>query len=274
MGPGSRSGVNMTVGALWGVIAVGWLLTPSGAIANPPPGYFTSPNVCPAPVRPQQAGRGDVTDERTGTHLRLSALPKGAVEVRLTAPEFEFRKSIQPNGDFTLKLAAAQDVAVLIRTGDRLRVTRNGQTAVVRHAEADEAGLEQAQHVLAGSRAMRTFRALHARLSDATLTSAPGIIVDVTDVQAGVLQGDDGVLERRRARRNGRVVRASLGGGEPCFDQYEQEVVEAWDVYSDCIWENTWYPGGPSVCAFVWTIKVEGSWFKYLRCVAFPWKAE
>ena len=259
---------------LVGVLAVGWCLTPSGSIAGTRPGYDEPRTVRTVALVPQPAERTELVDERTGAFLRVTARANGAVQVRMTWPDFDFRKVMQGNGDFTLLLAGSQDVLTLVRTGDRLRVTRNGKTAVLKHTQVDEAGLEHAQQVLAGSRAMRMFRALHGRLSEDTLASVPGIIVDVTDVQIGVLQGDGGVLERRRAKPKGRIVQAGLGGRNQCYDEWERDVMVSWVDLEDCVKATRWIPGGPDVCAFVWTVQIEGAWFKYLSCCSFPMKIE
>lgn len=259
---------------LVGVLIVGWCLTPSGAIAGTRPGYVEPRITCAVAPAPPTSERTEVVDQRTGAQLRVTAKPNGAVQVHVAWTDFDFRKILQPNGDFSLRLSGSQDVVLLIRTGDRLRVTRNGRTAVFRHGEADEAGFEHVQQVLAGSRATRIFRALHSRLDELTLASVPGIIVDVTDVQIGVLQGDGGVLERRRPKARGRVTLAGLGGREQCYDEWEREVNIAWVELADCVNDSKWFPGGPDLCAFLWTIKIEGCWFKYLNCVAFPMKIE
>ena len=255
---------------LLGAVVVGWLLAPSGAVASAPPGHSAYPAVCAVQAVQQPAERAAVVDERTGAELRLTARPNGALQVRVTWPDFEFRKVIQPNGDFTLRLAGSQDLAVVVRVGDWLRVTRNGKTAVLSTTQTDEPGLERAQQVVAGSRAMRMFRTLHSRLSEDTLTSAPGMMVDITDVQIGVLQGDSGVLERRRGKPQGRLTRAALGGRERCWDEYESNVTHAWGEFGGCVHDMQWIPGGPEMCAIVWTIQVEGAWFGYLSCCGFP----
>jgi hypothetical protein len=41
-----------------------------------------------------------------------------------------------------------------------------------------------------------------------------------------------------------------------------------------CVKDAKWFPGGPEVCAFLWTVQVEGAWFKYLSCCSFPLKIE
>ena len=259
----------MKVRVFVGVMVVGWCLTPSGSIAGTRPEYLEPRTVCTVAPAWQPDERSELTDDTTGAQLLVTARPGGALQVRMTWPDFDFRKVIQPNGDFTLLLTGGPDVVVLIQSGDKLRVTRNGNTAVLKHSQPDDPGLERAQQVLAGSRAMRMFRTLRARLSDETLASIPGVIVDVTEVQVGVLQGDGGVLERRRMKPRGRVARASLGGGDKCWSEYENELNIAWSQYADCVNDARWYPGGPEVCAFVWSIRVEGVWFSFLNCVAF-----
>ena len=257
------------------VLLAAWVLAPSGAAAwNLPPHPPLAACAVGDEPAPRPAERTEVVDDSTGAQLRVTAKPNGAYQVRMTLHDFDFRKDVQPNGDFSLLLSGGQDVVVIVRAGARLRVTRNGRVATVQVGDSDESGLEQAQHVLAGSRAVRQFRNLQGRLGEDTLASIPGLLVDVTDVQIGVLQGDGGVLERRRRPSGGRIVQARFTPQNKCYQEWEFEVNAAWDVLQQCVYDHRWIPMGPDACAIVWTVRVEGAWFKYLACCSFPMKIE
>jgi hypothetical protein len=249
-----------------------WILTASGAIANPPAGMSSYPALCAPVAQAQRWERTEVVDESTGAEVRLTARQNGALQVLMSWPDFEFQKVVQPNGDYHLRLRGRQDLVLLIRTGDRLRVTRSGQTATLSLVQPDANGLDTVQQVLAGSRAVRLFRALYARLSDDTLGSVPGMALDSAEALVDVLQGNPSVGGRRRAQPRGRVAQVSFGGRNVCYDEYETEVNKSWGELAECVDDVKWFPGGPEVCALVWAIKVESAWFQFVKCSAFPLK--
>lgn len=247
-----------------------WILTASGAIANPPVEMLSHSTVCAVASQQQRWERTEVVDEATGADVRLTARPNGALQVQASWPDFEFRKIMQANGDYDLRLRGRQDLVVFIKTADRLRVTRGGRTATVSLVQPDDHGLDTVQQVLAGSRAVRMFRGLHAGLADDTLDSVPGMALDSTEALIGVLQGNPSIGGRRRPVSRGRVAQASLGSKNPCFDHYEAQVNEDWNWFAGCVGDVKWIPGGPEACAFVWAIKVESAWFLFVKCSAFP----
>jgi hypothetical protein len=90
----------------------------------------------------------------------------------------------------------------------------------------------------------------------------------------GILQGDPSVLDRREPARNGRLSRASFRGGASCFSEYETEVVGAWADFGQCIDDVSWLPGMQEACAFVWLLRVESAWFRFIGCSSIPLKAD
>jgi hypothetical protein len=190
--------------------------------------------------------------------------------------ELDVSKIVQANGDFHVRIAAPQDLLVLVRTGNRLRVTRAGQTAALSLDRADEDGLDRVQMVLAGSHAVRTFRALHRQLSSDSRGSAPGVALDNLDVLLGILHGEPGVVDRRApaTREAGwRLSRIGCGAEPTCYSEYETEVVRAWDDFAQCIEDVKWYPLLQEACAFTWLLKVESAWFRFIGCSSIPLKA-
>ena len=258
------------------VCVMGWVLTASGAVAG-------SPDVVEAfGARSLQAGaqrleRAEVIDGQTGAELKLTGRSDGALQASLTWTDLEVRKVVQPSGDFHVRIAGRRDLVVLVRSGDRLRIARNGQTALVLLTQADEEGLDQAQLVLAGSHAIRAFRGLRSRMSSESLASAPGVSIDGLDMLIGILLGDSSVTERgnpREPRSLSRVSRISAHVRATCYEEYEAEVCAAWDDLSACVESVKWYPGLQEVCAFTWLLRAESAWFRFIACSSFPLKVQ
>jgi hypothetical protein len=253
---------------------MGWVLTASGSLAGPLESLDRPPASHPQSEQ-RRVERADVVDAGTGAELRLTARPGGALRASLTWAELDASKVVQPNGDFHARIAGRQDVLVLVRTGNRLRVTRGDQTAVLLLDGADEDGLDLVQAVLAGSRAARAFRGVHRRLSQQSRESAPGVALDNLDVLLGILQGDTGAVDRRapaRREAGGRVSRVSCDASSTCYVEYEGEVVAAWDDFSQCVDDVKWFPGLQEVCAFTWLLRVESAWFRFIGCSSIPLK--
>jgi hypothetical protein len=250
---------------------MGWILTASGAVAGTPAIVAAFAPRCEQSPQ-QRLERSEVIDVATGAELRLTRRSNGALQTSLVWTDLEVRKVVQSNGDFSLRLAGRHDLVVMTRMAERLRVTRNGQTAVLLLSQSDEDGLDQVQQVLAGSRAMRAFRSLWSRLAPDTLGSAPGVSIDLVDAMLGILQGDPGVLDRRNPRPAGRFSRALFRADGSCFTEFEADVIAAWDDLARCIDEVRWFPGLQEMCALTWLLKVESSWFRFISCSAFPLK--
>jgi hypothetical protein len=236
-----------------------------------------------SPVRAQSAQseqrrleRAEIVDAGSGAELRLRIRPGGALQASLTWLDLDVAKVSQANGDFHVRMAAPQDVLVLVRTEQRLRVTRNGQTAVLALDRADEDGLDLAQTVLAGSHAARMFRGVFRQLGEESRGSAPGASLDILDALLGILQGEPGAVDRRApaGRADGwRATRVACGAEPTCYSEYAAEVTAAWDDYAQCIYDVRWYPGLQEVCAFTWLLRAESAWFRFIGCSSFPLKA-
>jgi hypothetical protein len=255
---------------------MGWVLTASGSIAGPHEMLDRLPQA-KAQAERRLIERTEVVDAGSGAALKLGLRPGGALQASLTWMDLEVVKTVQANGDFHARLAAPQDLLVIVRTGTRLRVTRGGNTAVLSLDQVDEEGLDLAQQVLAGSHASRAFRRLFRQLSPESRESAPGVSLDNLDGLLGLLQGEPGVVERRApARRDAvwRLSRVASCSTEPtCYSEYEAEVVAAWDDFSQCCDDVKWYPTMQEVCAFAWLLRTESAWFHFIGCSSFPIKA-
>jgi len=259
-----------------GLCLMGWVLTASGSVAG-------TPEFAPAFSRglavdqQQRLERAEIVDADTGAELRLRSKADGAILASLAWMDLEVRKAVQPKGDFHVRIAGRQDLVVIIRTGDRLRVTRGGQTAVVLLTQVDEDGLDQAQQVLAGSRAVRMFRGLQRRLTAESRESAPGVPLENLDTLLALLQGEQGAIDRRAPKREfaaSRVTRASCGAERTCYSEYEIETVAAWGDFSNCCDDVKWLPGMQELCAFGWLLRAESAWFHFIGCSSIPLRGE
>jgi hypothetical protein len=248
---------------------MGWILTASGAIAGTPVAVAATAPRCEQSPQ-QRLERSEIVDAATGAELRLTRRGNDALQTSLTWSDLDVRKVVQSNGDFHLRLAGRHDLLVMMRTDERLRVTRNGQTAVLQLNQSDEDGLDQVQQVLAGSRAMRAFRSLRSRLAADSLASAPGVSIDLVDGLLGILNGDPGVYDRRDPRSGDRLSRVSLAPNRPCYPEYESGVIAAWGDFGQCIDDVRWYPGLQELCAMTWVLKAESAWFQFIACSSIP----
>jgi hypothetical protein len=257
-----------------GLCVMSWVLTASGSLAGPHAvlSRFPAERV---QGEARRLERPEIVDAASGAGLKLSMRAGGALQASLTWLDLDVSKVSQANGDFHVRIAARQDLLVLVRTGTRLRVTRNGQTAILELGRADEEGLDLAQTVLAGSHAVRVFRGVYRHLADDSRGSAPGVSLDILDALLGVLQGETGVADRRvpPGRDTGwRMSRIACGTEPSCYSEYEAEVIKAWDDYVQCIDDVRWYPGLQEVCAFTWLLRVESAWFRFIGCSSIPLK--
>jgi hypothetical protein len=258
-----------------GLCVMGWVLTASGSLAGPRELFEGFP-LAPAQAGERRIERTELIDADSGAELRLTAKAGGALRASLVWSELDVSKVVQPNGDFHVRIAGRQDLVVLIRTGNRLRVTRGDQTAVMRIDQTDEEGLDRVQHVLAGSYAVRAFRAVTHRLGQDSRESAPGIALENLGALLGVVLGEPGAADRLAPKRTegGRLARAACGLERSCYSAYEIEVTNAWGDFSQCVYDVRWYPGVQEVCAFTWVLRAESAWFQFIGCSSFPLRTE
>jgi hypothetical protein len=250
-----------------------WVLTASGSVAAPP-GFFDGYPAGTPRAEQRRLERAEIADAAGGAELRLTAGSGGVLQASLAAADVDVSKVVQPSGDFQARITGRQDLVVVARMGNRLHVSRGDRTVAVFLDRADEAGLDLVQQLLAGSHAVRAYRAVHRRLNRESLESAPGVALDNLDALLGILQGESGAVDRRAPRRvaGARLSRAALGHERSCYSEYETEVVTAWDDYAQCIDDVKWYPGLQEVCAFTWLLRAESAWFRFIGCSSIPLK--
>ena len=266
-----------------GVCVMGLVWTASGALAATPEAraLLAEERLVQAGSqnRPPARGTYELRDNATAVVMRLARAGAGALQLDIEGDGLEVRKVSLPNGDFNIRMKWDTDVLVLVRTGDRLRASRRGQTAVISMSQPDQSGFEGIQQVLAGSIAARQFRILRRMVSPATIETGIGAAVEMVDSLVGLLQGEASPIRPRQAKRVDAPVslmasEMEAGDGGSCYSGWESEVLAAWTDYESCVNSFSWWNPCREVCAFLWVIRVESAWFKLIGCSAIPLKAD
>jgi len=217
-------------------------------------------------------------DDNTGTAMRLRRLPSGALEVDIDGDRLEVRKTLHANGDFDLAIRADDDLFAVARRGEHVRVSRRNRTVDLGTETLGEADLDQLQQLLAGSGAVRRFRAMRSMLAATTRRTGLGVAVDMIDMLIGVLKGE--APTPIPATTAPTVSAMSYVDGEAefngpsCYAVWEAEVIAAWNDYAECVYSFPWYSPLREVCAFAWVIRVESAWFRLIGCSSIPIKVE
>ena len=210
--------------------------------------------------------------------MRLTRLPSGALQFDIDGGSMAVRKTLHPNGDFELALRGEGDQLTVVRRGEQVRVSRRNRSVDLGTESLGEADLDQLQQVMAGSTAIRRFRAMKSMLAPATRCTAPGAAVDIIDMLIGVLKGESPVPPPAATAPNATVVPymnvEAEFGGPSCYDTWEAEVVSAWSSYVGCINSFPWYNAYREVCAFAWVLRAESAWFTFIGCSSLPIKQE
>ena len=221
-------------------------------------------------------------DARLGITYGFSHSTDGGIDMSAEAADLQVRKTSYEDGHFVLRLASQDDVVTITLGVSTVEVVRGKRRVSFAHGTAVDADLDGARTLLLGSRAVRRFRQLAIELEDAEDDSpAPhGLLIAASIVHA--LDGDPGApsrIARRLARgRSTPALRRVASWQDPnqksedCWVTYEQRVTQAMRDYEDCLRTRQWWNFEPqgNMCVGVWAIRVEGYWFQYIKCSAFP----
>jgi hypothetical protein len=230
--------------------------------------------VCPVDVPSPHATAGTLPGpgQQGGLAISVAAAETGGVVVKAAGHGLDVRKLVARDGSFTLTIAAAGDTLALAGSSRGVVVTRGGKSVRVDTAGTDPGAFSRSAALLAGSPALRVFRGAVSALDAPTRETVGGAALEIGDVLLRILQDDAGAVVRwrnARGERTGGLIRAAFGMRKPCFAEWEQEVIEAWDWYEACYHDFSWWSGGREACAFVYILRVEAAWFQFLTCVGF-----
>jgi len=211
-------------------------------------------------------------DARTNTTFFYSLTSDGGVRITASAGDLEVDKVVYPDGRSRIVLGADNDrVSLTIGVGV-VDIERRGagrmQVDVPRAAEAEWL---QAKVLLAGSKALRRFRALASSLDAPTLKTPGGAAVVLSDAVLGHLDGDVGavgrLLQQMRTAVQARIRPVHFEAPEvDCWHDYETQTLHAMDDYDSCLAMFRWYDPKRAACLFVWTLQAEAAWAELIAC--------
>ncbi len=216
-------------------------------------------------------------DARSGATFFFSSTADGAARMTVIGGELQIEKIVYADGRFRVALQAGDDLVSIAGMPGIVKVQRGkerGRSLDVGRASEDE--WLQTKVVLAGSRAVRLFRALADSLENGTLQTPAGTAVLMTDALLGLLDGDVGAVhrlgERLRAARQAKIRPAALGQAEflMCYYKFAWAADEALDTYYDCA--KNYYNWDPRQlgCSFQWVLMAESAWWQFIGCSTFP----
>ncbi len=279
MGPAIRKG-------LWvvGVCAVLVLCHQHAAAAGTDKAFSVAPQcaaVLKANTSPRPAGSPQAQhDPRTNAAFFLSLTADQAVRMTATAQGLSIEKKVYRDGHFQIVLKAGEDVLTVATSRFAVDVTRGKRQMRVQVAEATENELLQLQTLLAGSRALRSFRTLASSLDPTTLETPAGSSIVLSDAFLGFLNGDVSAVARLRrniqaaAQAKLRPVAFALAGGNDCWEKYLQEVMLADKHYWECSNYYRWWDPRQEICGLGWVLETESAWFQFIACSAVPLRVE
>lgn len=211
-------------------------------------------------------------DARTDAAFFFSLTEDGGFRMLVKAGQLEVDKTVYPGGRSRIVLQADSDrVSVTVGAGVVEVERRIAGRMRLDVAGATEAEWLQVRVLLAGSNALRLFRALASSLDASTLKTPGGAAVVLSDAVLGSLDGDVGAvgrfMQRVRAAVQARIRPVRFATSEEdCWHNYEQETLHAMDDYDSCRNMFRWYDPRQAACLGVWTVQAEAAWAELISC--------
>ncbi len=211
-------------------------------------------------------------DARTNATFFFSLTSDGGVRMTASAGDLEVEKVVYRDGRSRIVLGADNDqVSVTIDAGVVGVERRAAGRMRLDVGRATEDEWLQVKVLLAGSKALRRFRALASSLDASTLKTPAGAAVVVSDAVLGHLDGDVGavgrLMQQMRAAVQARIRPVRFTAAEvDCWHNYEQDTMHAMNDYDSCRAMFSWYDARRAACLFVWTVQAEAAWVELISC--------
>jgi hypothetical protein len=212
-------------------------------------------------------------DPRTNALFTASLTPDGGAELVAETPDVIMRKTVFPDGRVAIEVAKGKETLTVTATGEAIAVALGKKTIRLHLRTATERDLAQARALLAGSRALRAFRAFGAALESGdeekdsmsmTSTLVSGALLNFLDGDPGALARVSKRVEKKHLKQLRQASRA-IG----CYPEYEQEVYSAWTDLMSCYEAVSIFLHRG--CEYRWFLWIESAWFSFIRCSAFSW---
>ena len=224
-------------------------------------------------------------DNLSNATFAMSADANGNALFTVKAGDFLLEKILDSEGHATIRLIQGKDVVTIAWDQAGYVVSRGKRTARFDARSADGEGRDEVRAVLLGSQAVRSFRRLGVLLEnrDEKEDESPailGTLIDGAIVQ--MLDGDTGAPQRigkRVVRKRAAQLRAvKFMPGEmlrDCVLLYENSLLDAWDLFSQCLewarnvpwWFQNW---AENFCTTEWLFRTQQYLWQFVTCIALP----
>jgi len=222
-----------------------------------------------------ESGAATAADKADASRLRVSIarLASGAVRISAKADGIDVQKTVSATGEYSVSLRSGKDLVTVVGNGARVKVSRGKRTVGFDVSRPEAGSYDRTSILLAGSPALRAFRAARNRMAPEARQSPEGVAMEIIEVLLSVAQGDPTAPDRFRSAESSPWELTARDANESCFREWRDEVQSAWDEYERCYRDFNWWSGGREACAFMWTLHVESAWFRMWGCTAFPFSA-
>lgn len=226
-------------------------------------------------------------DRATNTSFTATTDAAGNAVLILKGGDFVLEKVVAHTGDATLRLSQGKDVATIALSQHGFQVARGQKSARFDPRSDSESKLDAIRSILAGSRAVRSFKRLIAALEQRDESEEDGPLALSTLVDGAVVYLLDGDADapRRIAKRITRKQRASLravnakrapGMFIDCIGLYQVSLLSAWGQFESCYIESTsysWWSSGLvyQLCEWEWMIRSYQYIWQFIGCFLIPW---
>jgi hypothetical protein len=224
------------------------------------PAARPKPVLRPAALQVRRLDKADLT-------LTTSAARDGSLQVDGHGGDLQFRKSVRPNGSYTLNLETSHDAVTIAFSEHAITISRGRKSAALTLATASDEDLDNAHRLLADSRAARLLRTAAANVEESDDSPESAALL-MADAVVGLLTGDTSAPRRvaqhltRRARAQIRPAMMQVD----CYSTWEHRVLLASYEWEACERDfSVWNPAR-HLCAARWLIQAESYWFSFLSC--------
>lgn len=261
-------GLSQTFGVLTMTTLLMGVTGPLRAAPGPGFGSMCTATAAPASQAPRAHSIHDVI-------FQMREASDGSAVVTAVSAEVTFKKVVYPDGRAEATFEKGRDRVTVVTTPAGVTITRGATTVMLDNGDVTDEALGRVRTAWATSPALRAFRALAAAVEvEDNVTAPERLAVWLTGALVAQIDGDDSAVSRL-ARR----LRQTVTGPER---RVKQSSTDCWSIYASLVTRaagqleqcyaafSIWDPRRQA-CSFIWTLQVEGAWFGYLSCSAFPW---
>jgi hypothetical protein len=218
-------------------------------------------------IVPLQAAAQVRRNKKADLNFSSRRTREGSVELEGRGGDLAFRKTVNPNGSFTVDLQSSRDKVSIEFTGVAVTVVRGKSRLTLGDMNTTEEDVTKVQRLLADSPAIKLSRIAAAAVMDSEDDSPDSAAVLLTDALVGTLSGDPGAPGRVAKHLSRHVQKGVRKAAIDCYSEFERGVWDAWVDYVDCLnaidlWNPMQYWCGARYIAMA-----ETRWFGLIGCI-------